>query len=246
MRRVRPLFLIAGASLTVAWLCFTGSASARHRSHASDETPGEFAYYLLSLSWSPAYCLSSPGSAECNGPRRYGLHRSRTMAAERTGMARELRCARRVCPTMSCRAMPDLMPARGLIYHEWSAHGSCSGLGPAEYFALVRRAASSVAIPRELENPTRAMERAARRRRCGISACQSPLSSPVGRGHLQRAERTAACAKCTSVWIAIWRRAPAPPGDSRRMPSAASDHPADSLASTRPAMLRLPGAGRCR
>lgn len=57
------------------------------------------------------------------------------------------------------RGILDLMPARGLVYHEWSAHGTCSGLGAAEYFALVRRAYGSVAIPGTLSNPTRAVLR---------------------------------------------------------------------------------------
>lgn len=53
----------------------------------------------------------------------------------------------------------DLMPARGLVYHEWSAHGTCSGLEPAEYFALVRRAYTSIAIPQELSGLRQAIER---------------------------------------------------------------------------------------
>jgi len=47
----------------------------------------------------------------------------------------------------------DLMPARGLIYHEWSAHGSCSGLDPSAFFALVRRAYDSITIPAALARP---------------------------------------------------------------------------------------------
>jgi ribonuclease T2 len=52
----------------------------------------------------------------------------------------------------------DLMPARALVYHEWSAHGTCSGLPPAGFFALVRRASASVAIPQELSRPGQAIE----------------------------------------------------------------------------------------
>ncbi len=44
------------------------------------------------------------------------------------------------------------MPVRGLVFHEWKAHGSCSGLGPEAYFDLLRRAARSVAIPRSFAN----------------------------------------------------------------------------------------------
>jgi ribonuclease T2 len=52
----------------------------------------------------------------------------------------------------------DLMPARGLVDHEWSAHGTCSGLDPTEYFGLVRRAYSSIAIPTSLSATRQAIE----------------------------------------------------------------------------------------
>jgi ribonuclease I len=68
----RPLFSIF-ALLAFVFSSAISSASARHCSQASEGARGDFAYYLLSLSWSPAFCLSSPGAAECNGPRRYGF-----------------------------------------------------------------------------------------------------------------------------------------------------------------------------
>jgi ribonuclease T2 len=155
-RRTRFFFSLAAAWLAVC-LCSAGNAWARHRSHASDDTPGEFAYYLLSLSWSPAYCLSSPGAAECNGPRRFGFIVHGLWPQNERGWP-EYCDVRGAVPEEVVRGISDLMPARGLVYHEWSAHGTCSGLGPAEFFALVRRASSSVAIPREFETLSRAVE----------------------------------------------------------------------------------------
>jgi ribonuclease T2 len=156
MRRSRLFLSLAAASLAVC-LCCAGGAWARHRSHTSDDTPGEFAYYLLSLSWSPAYCLSSPAAAECNGPRRFGFIVHGLWPQNERGWP-EYCDVRAAVPDEVVQGISDLMPARGLVYHEWSAHGTCSGLSPAGFFALVRRASSSIAIPRELENPTRATE----------------------------------------------------------------------------------------
>jgi ribonuclease T2 len=157
MRRTLPAISLAAALLAAVCLCAADGAWARHRSSVGQGTPGEFAYYMLSLSWSPAYCLSSPGAAECNGPRRFGFIVHGLWPQYERGWPQNCD-VRGAVPEDVVRGISDLMPARGLIYHEWSAHGTCSGLSPAEFFALVRRAASSVAIPLELANPTRATE----------------------------------------------------------------------------------------
>ena len=49
--------------------------------------------------------------------------------------------------------MLDLMPARALIFHEWDAHGTCSGLGPQDHFDTVRKVRAMVTIPSEYLNP---------------------------------------------------------------------------------------------
>jgi ribonuclease T2 len=43
--------------------------------------------------------------------------------------------------------MLDLMPAERLIYHEWDAHGTCSGLSANVYFETIRKARGLVKIP---------------------------------------------------------------------------------------------------
>jgi len=119
--------------------------------------PGEFDYYLLSLSWSPAFCLESPGAAECNGLRRYGFIVHGLWPQNERGWPEH--CDVHVpVPDQVVQGIADLMPARSLVYHEWSAHGTCSGLAPAQFFALVRRAYGSIVIPPPLKNPTAAVE----------------------------------------------------------------------------------------
>jgi ribonuclease T2 len=61
-------------------------------------------------------------------------------------------------PDSVVAGMADLMPARSLVYHEWSAHGTCSGLGPAGFFALVRRAYSGIVVPPAFSGPGHAVE----------------------------------------------------------------------------------------
>ncbi len=146
--------------LTLAVLATAGlpsSASAHHRHHSTDAPSGVFDYYLLSLSWSPAFCLQSPASAECNGPRRYGFVVHGLWPQNERGWPENCAGTTQV-PDSVAEQISDLMPARKLVYHEWSAHGRCSGLEPADFFALVRRAYGSVTIPGPLMNPRAAIE----------------------------------------------------------------------------------------
>jgi ribonuclease T2 len=127
-------------------LCFALSAGARHRSRDSDAQPGIFDYYLLSLSWSPAFCLSSPEAAECSGPRRYGFIVHGLWPQNEQGWPQYCNVHVPV-PDDVVQGISDIMPARQLVYHEWSAHGTCSGLQPAAFFATVRRAYATVKLP---------------------------------------------------------------------------------------------------
>jgi ribonuclease T2 len=141
----------------LAALLFAVSASARHRNRTSSGEPGDFAYYLLSLSWSPAFCLSSPNSAECKGPRRYGFIVHGLWPQNEKGWPENCDVRSQV-PDDVAKGISDLMPARGLINHEWTAHGSCSGLDPAAFFGLVRRAYNEIIIPAEFSQTSKSIE----------------------------------------------------------------------------------------
>jgi ribonuclease T2 len=147
------------AALVLAGLLIVAAtASARHRK-SSDAEPGIFDYYLLSLSWSPAFCLSDPGAAECNGPRRFGFIVHGLWPQNENGWPENCNVHQAV-PDTVVAGISDIMPARGLVYHEWSAHGTCSGLQPADYFALVRRAFAGINIPASLSGPAQAVQQA--------------------------------------------------------------------------------------
>ena len=146
---------LAFATMAVVTVAVLGASNAfaRHHQRYTDASPGNFDYYLLSLSWSPAFCLDSPGSAECNGPRRYGFivhglwpENERNRGPEHCDVHRDV-------PDDVVAGLADIMPARGLVYHEWSAHGTCSGLEPGEFFGLVRRAYAHLTMPAEFVRP---------------------------------------------------------------------------------------------
>jgi ribonuclease T2 len=149
----------AGPLLLAALLCLPLSATARHRNQHGDSQPGDFAYYVLSLSWSPAFCLSSPDEAQCSGPRSYGFVVHGLWPQNEQGWPQY--CNSRVAvPDEAVQGILDLMPARKLIYHEWSAHGTCSGLDPSAFFASVRRAYTSISVPAQLSTVHQSLQQA--------------------------------------------------------------------------------------
>lgn len=139
-RRLLLTLLIAALASAGTWR----SAFARHHRHAED-VAGQFDYYLLSLSWSPGFCLQSPGAAECDGPQRFGFIVHGLWPQNERGWPEH--CGGGAPSEDVVRGMSDLMPARGLVYHEWSTHGTCSGLDAADYFGLVRRARDGIVLP---------------------------------------------------------------------------------------------------
>ena len=153
------------AVLGVVLIALSMSGGARaHRLRFSREAspPGEFSYYLLSLSWSPSFCARSPSSAECRGPKTYGFIVHGLWPQRERGRLEYCRARGRV-PAQVARGLVDLMPVRALVFHEWKAHGSCSGLEPEAYFGLLRRAARSVAIPPGFVHPRLARRASPRR-----------------------------------------------------------------------------------
>ena len=135
----------------------TSAAPARHHHRDHESTaPGEFDYYVLSLSWSPAFCLQRPDSAECNGPRRYGFIVHGLWPQNEKGWPQN--CGESRVPESVAQGISDLMPARQLVYHEWSTHGTCSGLDPDAYFGTLRRARDSIVIPAAFARPSAATE----------------------------------------------------------------------------------------
>jgi len=130
----------------------TTGASAQDR---RQNTPGEFDYYVLSLSWSPSFCEQAAErggggrsqQAQCGGrPFSFVVHGlwPQYEHGYPEYCDRDSWLDRNIMTSML-----DLMPAPGLIFNEWKKHGTCSGLGPRGYFETIRKARAAVKIPPE-------------------------------------------------------------------------------------------------
>ncbi len=125
------------------------SGSAPRPSRAKPEKgaqPGEFDFYLLTLSWSPEYCLGHPADAQCAAAPGFVLH---GLWPENTNGTYPESCSTAAGPS-DPGAYKDIYPDQGLLLHEWRTHGTCSGLAPDRYFELERQAKAAVKIPANL------------------------------------------------------------------------------------------------
>jgi ribonuclease T2 len=142
-----PLILAAGL------ISLAGGASAQDK---RQNAPGEFDFYVLSLSWSPSFCEEaaergrSGGSSniQCGG-RPYSFVVHGLWPQYENGFPEY---CQRPSPRLNrniVSSMLDLMPAPGLIFNEWDKHGTCSGLDGRNYFETIRKARAAIKIPAE-------------------------------------------------------------------------------------------------
>jgi ribonuclease T2 len=139
---------------TIVVIAFTFAAALPAQSRrATPETAAAapFDYYVLSLSWAPAFC-ARPGAAaanpkECAPGGHVGFIVHGLWPEAITGRGPEsCGTARRVPKTVVDFVLRDMLSA-GLIQHEWATHGVCTGLNPFDYFSAIVQARAAVQIP---------------------------------------------------------------------------------------------------
>ncbi len=144
------LFLALGVS----------ASASKHHSHSgsssADNTPGKFDYYLLVLSWAPEFCVthqSSMSSSECDPNRHYGFVVHGLWPQNNDGSYPQDCGSAQPVSNEIVREMLPVMPARGLIQHEWATHGTCSGLSSQEYFGDIQQLYKTIRVPQEYQHP---------------------------------------------------------------------------------------------
>jgi ribonuclease T2 len=144
---VRSVGRVALAAVAL-WLAIAGIAVAQDR---RQNQPGQFDFYVLSLSWSPSFCEAAgergtPPQQQC-GARPYSFVVHGLWPQYERGFPEFCQQPAPRLDRNIVSSMLDLMPAPRLIYHEWDQHGTCSGLAAQAYFDLVRKAREAVKIP---------------------------------------------------------------------------------------------------
>ena len=117
--------------------------------------PGNFDFYVLSLSWSPGFCETNPagsGKSQCAAGSGLGFVVHGLWPQFERGFPSDCSVAQPV--SQSALALTrGVFPDPGLARYEWGKHGTCSGLAPEAYFTDVRRARDSITIPDAFKGP---------------------------------------------------------------------------------------------
>lgn len=146
--------------LAAVLVFFAASVEARHPHHASsgqsaDNKTGVFDYYLLSLSWSPTYCLAhSSDKGQCGPSKGFGfvLHGLWPQYAS-GGYPHDCVTKERLTPE-AVKFGGTIFPSPKLIAHEWGKHGACNGTDALTYFKTADQVRTSVKVPVDLNAPT--------------------------------------------------------------------------------------------
>ncbi len=119
-------------------------------------TPGDFDFYVMSLSWSPDYCAGSgvDDPQQCGIGKKLGFVLHGLWPEYTRGYPAD--CSSVKLPKDAQAQFPDLYPSTSLYTHEWDKHGTCSGLKPAEYLTLAKTLKDSVALPTAYRRPAQA------------------------------------------------------------------------------------------
>lgn len=168
--RISGIFYLALLSAVLS-LSIAGVAEARkfHRHDAGfgqiQVESGQFDYYLLALSWSPEFCGSPAGARagtrlQCSARLGFVVHGLWPQLNHKPyphdcGAEADIPAD---VAEIAWRSNPPMPPGdMGLLRHEWSKHGTCSGLGMGQYFSAVKASAEKVKIPEKFIAPQTAI-----------------------------------------------------------------------------------------
>jgi ribonuclease T2 len=118
---------------------------------AAQSAPAPFDYYVLSLSWAPAFCAQGNEAVrnpeECAAGRHIGFITHGLWPENTNGRGPESCGTAKPVPNAVIKLVLPAMYSPTLIQHEWATHGICTGLNPFDYFSDVLQVRAAVQLP---------------------------------------------------------------------------------------------------
>jgi ribonuclease T2 len=148
---------VAVTALALALVANAAAAQDRRQSR-----PGQFDFFVLTLSWSPSYCdvageRGEPPQLQCGGARPFSFVVHGLWPQYERGFPEFCQQPAPRLDRNIVSSMLDLMPAPGLIFNEWNKHGTCFGANPRAYFETMRKARAMVKIPDAYIEPAKTL-----------------------------------------------------------------------------------------
>ncbi len=173
--------LLGLAVALIAALVVTPAFARHNHRHANSArtagVAGQFDYYLLTLSWSPTYCLThSDDQAQC-GSTGYGFVLHGLWPQYTDGGYPENCGAEAPLSAAARRVGESLYPSPKLVSHEWDRHGRCSGLDALGYFHTADRALAVVQVPPALQTPRQSLALSAAQIRAAFRSANPRLGA---------------------------------------------------------------------
>ena len=131
-----------------------GAASSSTPGKRVKNTPGDFDFYVMSLSWSPDFCTSNDDPQQCSVGKKLGFVLHGLWPQYNRGYPDD--CSNVKLPKSVQAQFPNLYPSTSLYTHEWDKHGTCSGLTPIDYMTLAETLKESIVIPQAYRSPPKA------------------------------------------------------------------------------------------
>lgn len=139
----------------VAALAVAASVSAASAQGLPPPASAPFDYYVMTLSWSPGFCglggaARSPQQCAAGSGAGFVVHG--LWPNDRGGDNPE-DCGGRNPSEVELSTARGVYPTLGLARYEYRKHGTCTGLGPRDYFATVAYVRDHLTIPPMLRSP---------------------------------------------------------------------------------------------
>jgi ribonuclease T2 len=131
-------------------LLLLAMVSLGHTARAEGEAAGDFDYYVMSLSWSAAWCAlegDDRDDPQCDSGRGLTFILHGLWPQYEEGWPSFCRTVERDPSRVQTAAMADIMGGSGLAFYQWKKHGRCSGLSADGYYRSAREAYGSIRIP---------------------------------------------------------------------------------------------------
>lgn len=170
--------------LAIAALCWSGTA------RAEGERAGDFDYFVMSLSWSSAWCAiegDARNDPQCDAGKGLTFVLHGLWPQYEDGWPSYCRTVERDPTRSETAAMADIMGGSGLAFYQWKKHGRCSGLSAGAYFGMARTAYQRVKVPdlflavsRPLTLPASVIEDAFLEANPGLAADQITITCKDG------------------------------------------------------------------